>query len=278
MIPDTELFQRYIRPLAPLPTGVTPDLTGLRPFAALLCDVYGTLLISAAGDIGQGQPCLPPAALAELLRRHGIDRTPERLMDDLHHAIARRHAEDRRRGVDWPDVDIVRIWQEVLGEANASRAAAFALAYELIVNPVYPMPGLPDLLAHHRRRQTRMGIISNAQFFTPWQLVHFLGAPLDTLGFAPRLLLYSWQCGHAKPSDMMFVRASAVLDAMGIPAESVLYVGNDMRNDILPAKRVGFQTALFAGDRRSLRFRSDDADCQGLRADLVVTDLRQLIV
>jgi putative hydrolase of the HAD superfamily len=275
---DTELFQRYIRPLAPLPTGVTPDLAGLRPFAALLCDVYGTLLISAAGDIGQGQPFLPSAALSELLRRHGIDRTPERLMDDLHHAIARRHAEDRRRGVDWPEVDMVRIWQEVLGETNASRAAAFALAYELIVNPVYPMPGLPDLLAHHRRRQTRMGIISNAQFFTPWQLVYFLGAPLDALGFDSRLLFYSWQWGRAKPSDMMFARANAVLGAMGVPAESVLYVGNDMRNDILPAKRVGFQTALFAGDRRSLRLRSDDADCRGLRADLVVTDLRQLIV
>jgi putative hydrolase of the HAD superfamily len=51
-----------------------------------------------------------------------------------------------------------------------------------------------------------------------------------------------------------------------------------MRNDIRPAKAAGFQTALFAGDRRSLRKRPDDACCRHLLPDMIVTDLRQLIV
>jgi len=75
----------------------------------------------------------------------------------------------------------------------------------------------------------------------------------------------------------MFNRAKAVLFDMGIPAASVLYVGNDMRNDILPAKAVGFKTALFAGDRRSLRPRKSDDCCRDLSPDLIVTDLQQLI-
>jgi putative hydrolase of the HAD superfamily len=65
---------------------------------------------------------------------------------------------------------------------------------------------------------------------------------------------------------------------MAIPAASVLYVGNDMRNDIVPAASVGFNTALFAGDQRSLRLRESDADCRNVTPDVIVTDLRQLIV
>jgi putative hydrolase of the HAD superfamily len=62
----------------------------------------------------------------------------------------------------------------------------------------------------------------------------------------------------------------------GVSPASVLYIGNDMLNDIYPARQTGFKTALFAGDERSLRLRSDDPRCRGLRADLVITDLSQL--
>ena len=50
-----------------------------------------------------------------------------------------------------------------------------------------------------------------------------------------------------------------------------------MLNDIFPAQKVGFKTALFAGDQRSLRLRADDPRCRELTPDLVVTDLGQLI-
>jgi putative hydrolase of the HAD superfamily len=50
-----------------------------------------------------------------------------------------------------------------------------------------------------------------------------------------------------------------------------------MLNDIYPAHKLGFQTALFAGDARSLRLRADDSRCLNLSADLILTDLGQLI-
>ncbi|MEQ8837627.1 MAG: HAD family hydrolase, partial [Lacipirellulaceae bacterium] len=60
------------------------------------------------------------------------------------------------------------------------------------------------------------------------------------------------------------------------PAET-LYVGNDMRNDIWPAAKVGFKTALFAGDERSLRLREDEPNRdQRPEPDAVVTELDQL--
>jgi putative hydrolase of the HAD superfamily len=57
----------------------------------------------------------------------------------------------------------------------------------------------------------------------------------------------------------------------------VLYVGNDMLHDVLPAAAMGFRTALFAGDRRSLRRREGDARVASVTPDVVVLQLRDLL-
>jgi putative hydrolase of the HAD superfamily len=212
-----------------------------------------------------------------LLHRYGLHRTPDRLAEALNLAIARSHARSRQRGIDHPEVDIVQLWRQVLGMDDIARVENFALEYELMVNPVYPMPGLADLLSVCQACRIPMGIISNAQFYTVFLLERFMGTSLDGGGFARRLLFFSWREGHAKPSVHMFNRAKAALLGMGIPAGSALMVGNDMQNDILPAKAVGFKAALFAGDRRSLRLRQSDIHCRDVSPDLTVTDLRQLI-
>ncbi|MHC4986693.1 MAG: HAD family hydrolase, partial [Planctomycetota bacterium] len=63
----------------------------------------------------------------------------------------------------------------------------------------------------------------------------------------------------------------------GIEPGQALYVGNDVRNDIAPARSLGMRTALFAGDARSLRLRADDPDCGGAQPDAVVTALPQIL-
>ena len=272
------IFERHIRPLSPITTGIAPDLSKMQRFSAMLFDVYGTLLISRAGDIGLNRwPIERMDELQGLLKRYDIDSTPKSLLDALDRSIENAHHIKRQRGFDYPEVDILRIWQQVLGIDDIPRVKDFALEYELIVNPVYPMPGLKDLLLACKTRNMPMGIISNAQFYTVYVLERFLGVTLEEQGLDQRLLFFSWREGHAKPSPFMFKQAKAVLFGMGIPAASVLYVGNDMRNDILPATTVGFKTALFAGDRRSLRLRESDDRCRDLSPDLIVTDLRQLI-
>jgi len=97
------------------------------------------------------------------------------------------------------------------------------------------------------------------------------------LGFAPDLQVYSYQHGRAKPSRELYRLAADALQRRGIAAERAVYVGNDMRNDIAPAARLGFRTALFAGDARSLRRREGDPLCAGVVPDLVVTDLIDLL-
>jgi putative hydrolase of the HAD superfamily len=138
------------------------------------------------------------------------------------------------------------------------------------------MPGLDETLRTLQHRGLKMGIISNAQFFTPLLFEWFLGAPPAPLGFDDDLTLYSYQCGEAKPSQSLFDICASRLRDLGFPPESVVYIGNDMLNDIVPAANAGWQTALFACDRRSLRLRRNREDCLKRHPDLVITDLRQL--
>ena len=277
---EDSVFERSIQALKPIPTGEIPTgLSKLRRVKAMLFDVYGTLLISHSGDmdshaINNKQKRL----LAGVLERYGISRTPESLMDSLHRTIENDHENLRQEGIDYPEVDMVQVWKRVLGSRDTAWVKAFTLEYEMAVNPVYPMPGIEDLLLACREQNLLLGIISNAQFYTPRLLERFLGASLDMSGFDPQLIFYSYRFRSAKPSSFMFQLAAEVFSRREILPASVLYVGNDMRNDILPAKTAGFQTALFAGDRRSLRRRTDDACCRQLVPDMIVTDLRQLIV
>lgn len=252
-------------------------LSNIGRVKALLFDVYGTLVISSSGDkdsqvISKAQK----RAVEGILQDYGIHRTPENLMHSLRRAIAEDHLYLRQEGIDYPEVDIIQIWQRVLGMKDAERVEAFAMDYEMAVNPIYPMPGLEELLSACRKKNLTLGIISNAQFYTPRLLQRLLGTSLDRCGFDPQLTFYSYRFKSAKPSRYMFQLAAEVFSRREILPVSVLYVGNDMRNDILPAKTIGFQTALFAGDLRSLRRRAGDDCCKGLVPDAIVTDLRQL--
>lgn len=278
MTVEKAIFERHTHPLVPIPTGVAPRLERMQNFKAMLFDVYGTLLISGSGDIGVSrEQSAKEDDLQELLQRHHIDQTSDHLQAALHRAVDLEQAEARRRGIDHPEVDIIRVWERVLGFGDAARLKLFALEYELMVNPVFPMPDLNTLLAACRDSRLPMGIISNAQFYTPFLLERFLGSSLEMSGFNPRLIFLSYRFGHAKPSMVMFKRATDELSRINISVEEALFVGNDMLNDIRPASAVGFKTALFAGDARSLRSRESDNRCGGLSPDLIVTDLRQLI-
>ncbi len=90
------------------------------------------------------------------------------------------------------------------------------------------------------------------------------------------LVLYSYIYGYAKPSLFLFHKAKELLERLGIDSEETLFVGNDMLNDIFPARMVGFQTALFAGDRRSMRLGEGDDRLRGIFPDITVIDLKEI--
>jgi len=268
----------YIEPLSPLPTSLNPSNKLKEKAKCILFDVYGTLFISGSGDISIArQQSRLTQNLKNLLDRYQINKKPQIVLDDFFSAIDIEHKRLRKTGVDFPEVKIDRIWMNVLEIEELDAVRAFAVEFELIVNPVYPMPNLEKMLSGCKKSKILMGIVSNAQFFTPYLFNWFLDSSPEDLGFTSDLIFYSYKSGHAKPSPLMFEAAAKNLRNIHISAHSVLYIGNDMLNDIYPAKMVGFKTALFAGDARSLRLRENHPKCQNLSANLVITDLVQIL-
>lgn len=275
MIPE-HLATRF-SPLEPIPTGMTPVVPDLGEIKAVLFDVYGTLFISGSGDISLAQSAFQADdSLVALLSKFGIETPPDMLREQFFAAIRDSHAKSKKKGADYPEVEIDAIWRVVTGLEDLQRVRAFAIEYEILVNPVGPMPHLAEALATCRSTGTAMGIISNAQFFTPLLFEWFLDAGPGELGFSEELLFYSWQWGLAKPSEKLFRAAALRLSARGIDPHRTLYIGNDMLNDIFPARSAGFRTALFAGDKRSLRLRREDQRCNNLKPDIILTDLIQI--
>jgi FMN phosphatase YigB (HAD superfamily) len=302
----TTVFHYHTKPLAPLPTGEEPVLPKLPGIRAVVFDVYGTLLASASGDISLTTESSRGAAGIDALQAvfgepsasapgvtPGTRFTPgadadgspaaSRLFNDeivkhLHAAIHAAHAESQS---EHPEVDIVEIWKRVLAKLSIAGTEAqvrrLAVEFECRANPIGPMPGLAETLSGLHHAGIELGVISNAQFFSPIAIAAMSGRSLEAWGFDPDLCIWSYQHGEAKPGVALYERSAQAFAARGLAPHEVLFVGNDLRNDIWPAQAIGMKTALFAGDARSLRWRRDDQRLVEVRPDAVVTDLRQLL-
>jgi len=275
---NKNLISNYITPLNPAPTSLKKSGKLDGTIKCILFDIYGTLFISGSGDIGIAEKeSHNIRRLEQLLLKYGIKRKPHTILDDLFSAIKKKHDEMRGKGIDFPEVEIDSIWSGVLGNNNLDVIRSFAVEFEMLVNPVYPMPHARELLSECKNSKLLMGIISNAQFYTPYLFKWLLGSDMSGLGFHHDLIIFSYKFGYEKPSTFLFQHAAERLKNMNIKENSVLYIGNDMLKDIYPAKKTGFKTALFAGDSRSLRLREDDPKCKNLSADIIITDLIQVL-
>lgn len=286
------LFRAHFRRLEVVPTGQQPALTPLPDVRAVLLDVYGTLVMSACGEVGTVATSADAvmAALAAAGVVTGDEAHRRRVADagarHLAAAISQCHAQMRAGGVEHPEVDIRQVWGSVIDaliaqqllppSARHADRERVAVHYEARVNPCWPMPNVRRCLDELRGARRLLGIVSNAQFFTPPMITALFGESLSELGVDARLRFYSYEHGEAKPGDRLARLAAEALRRRGVPAHQVLSIGNDMLNDIRPSHDVGFRTALFAADARSLRWRASDPRVAGLRPDVVLTDWSQL--
>jgi putative hydrolase of the HAD superfamily len=278
----SEIIKRLCKPLEPIPTGVEPALQPLPPLRCVLFDVYGTLLVSGSGDVGTLKENARLTSMRQALEAAGVtDAEPAAALDAFLSAIEQEHRLLGSEGVNHPEVDIRAIWKTTLERmgiaCSEERIARLALEYECRANPVWPMPGAKAVLETLRAEGVLLGIISNAQWYTPLLLSDLMGAPLPDLGFEPELCWYSFEHRIAKPSAYLYQLAERALQERGVAPAETLYVGNDMLNDVFAASQVGFRTALFAGDARSLRRRDQDPRCAGATPDVILTELTQLL-
>lgn len=286
-----EVIRQFSTPREPLPTGLEPDQKCIQPIKAVLFDIYGTLLQSASGDIGFNVQGRKEILFKEALQASDLSPITDccaRGMELFHQAIKEAHTERKKeKGVHFPEVEIYSIWKSILyqlyrekrikTDPSERQIKLMAIHYELRINPVWPMPGAKTVVCKLKERGYRLGIVSNAQFYTPLALEALLQASPYSIGFDEQICFWSYQHLEAKPSSRLFELAAKVLkEKHNISTKETLYVGNDKRNDIATPKRLGFRTALFAGDKYSLRLYEDNLQIKTMDPDCVITQLSQI--
>jgi putative hydrolase of the HAD superfamily len=280
-----ERIKELSRALDPVPTGMSPDLHPIDGIETILFDIYGTLLISGSGDVGTATATDSASALTQSLRAAGyagdLERAGELGPEMMKAEIRLWHEKAKQNGFEYPEVEISKVWKNLIStfqtlellkpDDEIGKILRLAVEYECRVNPTWPMPGALETIQNLKARGFKLGIVSNAQFYTPLILAALFGKTVEELGFDPALCVWSYQELRAKPDIQLFQTLETKIEL-----SKTLYVGNDMLNDIWTATQAGCRTVLFAGDQRSLRRREQDSRCKKLIPTAIIDDLRQI--
>ncbi len=282
-------------PLHPIPTGAPVNVRhSEKRVKGVIFDIYGTLLVSASGDIDKTS--LACDSIVAALNFCGIETTDnEELLalaiPEYKKTIGQYQELGRSNDCRYPEIDIRAVWETLLEKFFTVGIAIdtgvkpdidrIAFIFEILSNRVYPMPNMEEIIVELYRMNLKLGVISNAQFYTPIIMNYFMSGNIvesERIDFFDEdLSLYSYKERRSKPDVGMFKKLAEILnDDYGIAPEEALFVGNDMYKDIYPAATAGFQTVLFAGDKRSLRMREDQPEVAGLAPDYTIIGLEQL--
>lgn len=273
-----------------IPVTLQPQLRKLPKIRAVLFDVYGTLVDSGDADMRHfDRERFSRRHLSSALRLAGFRPCGPRVADFVLTAwqelIARQHRLAHARGINYPEVDIRQVWHHALrrsvqrgflkGKINARAIARVALEFEALQNPVGLLPGVKTALERLQQRGIKMGIVSNAQFYTPLILQVLFGQSLAELGFDRALCVWSYRFLRAKPSPRLLLRAlNRIGQKYGWKPREVLVIGNDWYKDLAAARSLGCRTALLAGSQRS--FPHPASAVRRWRPDLLLTHWSQL--
>lgn len=288
-----ERIRTLTHPLSPVSINHRTNLRQLEGIKCVAFDFYGTMFISAVGEIGidEDQESHSARFFAQALEDTGFtildDKAGERgtqLFEDTVNA----HIETAKNdGIDVPEPVITAVWSDVLatlqeehlieGELSQEKAQLFGIEFEFRINDVWPVPDLKNILEEILDRQLKLGIISNSQYYTPLTFEAIMGKTPTEFGFDPSLLIWSYKTGRKKPSPAFYKLFVNAAEQQGIKPDEVLYVGNDIRKDIQPAKEVGMKTALYVGDERSIRHEKHHLQQEKFIADIVIEDLHQIL-
>ena len=137
---------------------------------------------------------------------------------------------------EWHEIDLLSVFETMLSRRGVSTSVAPDLAYEFRrMSMVYirPFRGVKAML-RELRKVGKVYLLSNAQ--SCFTLNELKECGLYNLFDG---IIISSDVGRKKPNGEIF---DIAFDRFGIRAENSIYVGNDMRDDILGASSKGMRT------------------------------------
>jgi FMN phosphatase YigB (HAD superfamily) len=282
----------------PDPPKAKPHLVELPKVRAVMWNLYGTLLSISTGELLFEHP-------NDFVMRTALDKTiqefkmwqsmsrkpgqPSEYMKELYDkALFEQKAvtgEPKSEKV-WESL-VLKLFQKdyafdagFYGSLNEySEKIAFFFHESLQGTACYP--GAAETLTGLREAGMKQGLLADGQCFSGTQLRRALkrqspGADPDA-AVREDLRLLSTKVGARKPAEKLFEAALTALERYDIGPRETLHVGTSLERDVIPAKGFGMRTALFAGDRQSLRADPARLKDPGGRPDLMITELPQLL-
>lgn len=287
-----ERIRELTEPLTPISVDHATRLKKLPGIKCIAFDFYGTMFISGVGDIGidEDQKEESEEIFRESLAHAGFTVTNLSAgsagLQILKNNLKKHISEAKKEGISYPEPEIREVWKDTLtelagkslisGSINESTIARFAIEFEFRINSIWPVPNLADVLGKLKSSGLELGIISNSQFYTPLAFEAIIGKSLQSFGFNKDLLVWSYACGCKKPGTGFYGEFIGRIHKKDMDPTEILYVGNDINKDIIPAKKLGMHTALFVGDSRSIRHDEGELENLTFAPDLVINDLSQI--
>jgi putative hydrolase of the HAD superfamily len=250
---------------------------------AAICDVYGTLInywkpgfssksersesiLQAFGII------IDKFGFREILGTLNSSDSPEKTLSDFYNGlIALNHEKSSKKGILYPEVKIEEIWSVIY--AIFKRNGYNYNGYCKCIESDFPRylaytynPGISNSLTSLKKSNIYLGIVSNAQFYTPIDITLMLRDQSDgkyddhSEIFEDDMTFYSYEYGVAKPNQLLFRKLFDVLYEYHILPEQTVFIGNDLVTDIQAAAEVGMKTAFFCGDRKSTFLNSQGGE------------------
>jgi FMN phosphatase YigB (HAD superfamily) len=290
-------------PPEPEPPRARPHLKSLPEVRAVTWNVYGTLLAISGGQLLFQHPTkfVMEAALEKTIQEFKMwgsmsrkPGQPSEYMGHIYDGVLREQQAFPAGGEKYPEVAADRVWEAILkkllqkdyrfdtgfyGALNEySRKIAYFFHASLQGTACYP--GAAAALRHVHDSGLRQGLLGDGQCFTAVQLQRGLArqeadASLDDL-IPEGLRTLSYEVRARPPSERLFAQALGVLEKEGIAPGEVLHVGSRLQQDLVPAKRLGMKTGLFAGDRASLQVTGEQLKQPATRPDVLLTELEQI--
>lgn len=212
---------------------------------AVLFDINGTL-IDIQTDEGNEEVY---RGISHFLTYQGIRANRWEVREEYFRLL---DAQRKASGEAFPEFDAVELWRDYL---RARPEACQALHPE-------KLKWMPQFLAEMYRgisryrlqlypevenildelsQRYKLAALSDAQ--SAWALPE-----MRAVGIADyfRPVIVSGDLGYRKPDSRIF---QAALEGLGVPAENVLFVGNDMYRDIYGASSFGMKTVFFSSNQ-----------------------------
>ncbi|MDR2592449.1 MAG: HAD family hydrolase [Chitinispirillales bacterium] len=296
----------YPRRLTPLRRGSAVDtLKGVR---AVIVDVYGTMVNywRPGFEERDTREALLVEAFSGIVDRFGMGGTlaamnpadpPAKTLCDFYNGLlALNRQKSAGEGAALPEIRVEEVWSVIAlmlkrngydadarapwrgDPAGFARCLAYTYNFLSMGRELYP--GVAVALKRLKDSNMAIGILSDAQFYTPIDLTLMLrdqsGGKIVDCGelFDTDLTFLSYEYGFVKPSEALYRRLFDALYEYQITPDQTVVVGNDLTTDIAPAAALGMRTALFCGD--DLMVFGKDRDAGGAVPDIIFYEWEEL--